>query len=129
MYFNISPKYFSFCITPKIIDKYNPLNFLICRSDHGTYSDISGTLTDTILEFHQRPDNDNLIPTTSQSHFTYDVSSKYKPNTSTMPNEDVYNDILLRLNCYTIFHFPLTYLYYLFHIYRYFLHHIFQLGP
>ena len=84
----------------------NSLRFILFLSHHGTHSDISGTITVTVLEFPQHPDNCNVIPTTSQchSHLTETVLGKYIPNTSTLPNDNVYNDIILRLNSYPIFH-------------------------
>ena len=85
----------------------NSLPFIIFLGHHGTDSDISGTITVTVPGFPQRPDNRNVIPTTSQchSHLTETVLGKYIPNTSALPNDHVYNDIILRLNSYPIFHF------------------------
>ena len=84
----------------------NSLPFILLLSHHGTDSDISGTITVTVPGFPQRPDNRNVIPTTSQcySHLTETVFGKYKPNTSAQPNDHVYNDMILRLNSYPIFH-------------------------
>ena len=60
----------------------------------------------TFPGFPQRPDNRNVIPTTSQcdSHLTDTVLGKNIPNTSALPNDHVYNDIILRLNSYPVFH-------------------------
>ena len=105
VYFNISPQCF-LSIKPKIMYNSNALHFILFLSHHGTHSDISGTITVTVPEFPQCPDNRNVIPTTSQchSHLTENVLGKYIPNTSALPNDNVYNDIILRLNSYPIFH-------------------------
>ena len=97
VYFNISPQCF-LSIKPKIMYNSNALHFILFLSHHGTHSDISGTITVT--------DNCNVIPTTSQchSHLTENVLGKYIPNTSALPNDNVLNDIILRLNSYPIFH-------------------------
>ena len=84
----------------------NSLPFILFISHYGTHSNISGTITVTVPECPQRPDNCNVIPTTSQchSHLTETVLGKYIPNTSALPNDHVYNDIIIRLNSYPIFH-------------------------
>ena len=105
VYFNNSPQFFV-SIKLKVIYNSNSLLFILFLSHHGTDSDISGTITVTVPGFPQRPDNRNVIPTTSQSHshLTDTVLGKYIPNTSALPNDHVYNDIILRLNSYPIFH-------------------------
>ena len=105
VYFNNSPKCF-ISVKPKILYISNPLHLLLFLSHHGTHSDSSGSITITVPEFHECHDNRNVIPTTSQchSHLTENISQKYIPNTSALPNDNVYNDIILRLNSYPIFH-------------------------
>ena len=84
----------------------NSLPLILFLSHHGSDSDISGTITVTVPGFPQHPENRNVIPTTSQchSHLTQTVLGKYIPNTSALRNDHVYNDIILRLNSYPIFH-------------------------
>ena len=103
----IHPNQFLVSIKLKVIYNSNSLLFILFLSHHGTDSDISGTMTVTVPGFRQRPDNRNVIPTTSHSHshLTETVLGKYIPNTSALPNDHVYNDIILRLNSYPIFHF------------------------
>ena len=105
VYFNISPQCF-LSIEMKIMYNSNSLPFILFLSHHGTHSNISGTITVTVPEFPQRRDNSSVIPTTSQchSHLTETVSGQYIPNTSALPNDHVYNDIIIRLNSYPIFH-------------------------
>ena len=105
VYFNNSPQCF-LSIEPKIMYNSNSLPFILFLSHHSTRSDISHTMTVTFLDFPQHPNNHNVIPTTSQchSHLTENVLPKYIPNTSTLPNDNVYNDIILRLNSYPIIH-------------------------
>ena len=90
----------------KIMYNSNSLPFILFLSHHGTHSNISGTMTVTVPEFPQCPDNRNVIPTTSQchSHLTETDLGKYIPNTSALPNDNVYSDIIIRLNSYSIFH-------------------------
>ena len=105
VYFNISPQCF-LSIEMKIMYNSNSFPFILFLSHHGTHSNISGTITVTVPEFPHRRDNSNVIPTTSQchSHLTETVLGQYIPNTSALPNDHVYNDIIIRLNSYPIFH-------------------------
>ena len=63
LYFNNSPQFF-ISIKLKVIYNSNSLPFILFLSHHGTDSDISGTITVTVLGFPQCPDNQNVIPTT-----------------------------------------------------------------